>query len=313
VSRVPITVTLWHCCITTTLHILFLCRETIQKHGVGAGGTRNISGTSYFHVALEKELATLHKKESALVFSSCYVANDATLTTLGKMLPDCVYFSDEGNHNSMIVGILHSGAAKEIFQHNDPEHLEELLKKYDPMRPKIVAFESVYSMTGAICPMKEICEVAHKYNALTFIDEVHAVGLYGKHGAGVAEREGLMEELDIITGTLGKAFGVAGGYIAGSAKMVDMVRSYAAGFIFTTAMPPMQAVAARQSVQILKSQEGWELRAKHQWNVKRLRNLLQEAGLPVVPSPSHIIPLHVSMNRRYCLAALDDLKNVVML
>jgi len=315
VSRVhvPITVTLWHCCITTTLHILFLCRETIQKHGVGAGGTRNISGTSYFHVALEKELATLHKKESALVFSSCYVANDATLTTLGKMLPDCVYFSDEGNHNSMIVGILHSGAAKEIFRHNDPEHLEELLKKYDPMRPKIVAFESVYSMTGAICPMKEICEVAHKYNALTFIDEVHAVGLYGKHGAGVAEREGLMEELDIITGTLGKAFGVAGGYIAGSAKMVDMVRSYAAGFIFTTAMPPMQAVAARQSVQILKSQEGWELRAKHQWNVKRLRNLLQEAGLPVVPSPSHIIPLHVSMNRRYCLAALDDLKNVVML
>ena len=268
-------------------------REAILNHGVGAGGTRNISGTSYYHVALEKELAALHKKDSALIFSSCYVANDATLTTLGKMLPDCVYFSDAGNHNSMIVGILHSGAKKEIFRHNDPEHLEELLKKYDPLQPKIVAFESVYSMTGDICPMKEICDVAHKYNALTFIDEVHAVGLYGEHGAGVGERDGLMDELDIVTGTLGKAFGTCGGYVAGSEKMVDMVRSYAAGFIFTTAMPPMQAVAARQSVQILKSQEGRELRAKHQESVRSLRNLLQEAGLPVVPSPSHIIPLHV--------------------
>lgn len=208
----------------------------------------------------------------------------------------------------MIVGILHSGAKKEIFRHNDPEHLEELLKKYDPMQPKIVAFESVYSMTGDICPMKEICDVAHKYNALTFIDEVHAVGLYGEHGAGVGERDGLMDKLDIVTGTLGKAFGTCGGYVAGSEKMVDMVRSYAAGFIFTTAMPPMQAVAARQSVQILKSQEGRELRAKHQESVRSLRNLLQEAGLPVVPSPSHIIPLHVRIRD----ALITDPKTFVL-
>lgn len=275
-------------------HIRLVSRNAIKEHGVGAGGTRNISGTSYHHVQLEKEVAKLHKKEGGLIFSSCYVANDATLTTLGKMLPDCVYFSDAGNHNSMITGIRHSKATKEIFRHNDYEHLEELLKKYDKDRPKIVAFESVYSMSGNIGPIKEICEVAHKYNALTFIDEVHAVGLYGEHGAGVGEREGLMDELDIISGTLGKAFGVSGGYIAGSAKLVDMVRSYADGFIFTTAMPPLLAVAARKSIQILASEEGRELRAKHQASVRNLRKLLNDAGLPVLPSPSHIVPLHVS-------------------
>ena len=277
-------------------HILRVCphREALKKHGVGAGGTRNISGTSYYHVALEKELADLHKKEAALIFTSCYVANDATLKTLGKMLPNCVYFSDAGNHNSMIVGMQHSGAPKEVFRHDDPQHLEELLKKYDPKRPKIVAFESVYSMSGDISPIKEICEVAHKYNALTFIDEVHAVGLYGERGAGVGERDGLMDDLDFISGTLGKAFGVAGGYIAGSTKLIDAVRSYAAGLIFTTAMPPMQAVAARTSIKILKSAEGQQLREKHQLSVRQLRSRLEDAGLPVMPTPSHIIPLHVS-------------------
>lgn len=269
-------------------------RRAIEKHGVGAGGTRNISGTSYYHVALEKELADLHKKDAALVFGSCYIANDATLSTLGKMMSNCVVFSDAGNHNSMIVGIRNGKTKKEIFRHNDPDHLEELLKQYDPKVPKVVAFESVYSMSGSIAPIKEICDVAHKYNALTFIDEVHAVGLYGERGAGIGERDGIMDDLDIVSGTLGKAFGVAGGYIAASSKLVDMVRSYADGFIFTTAMPPMQAVAARKSVQILKSKEGRELRAQHQSSVDNLRNALKAAGLPAFASPSHIIPLHVS-------------------
>ena len=262
---------------------------------MGAGGTRNISGTSFYHVGLEKELADLHHKEASLVFNSCYVANDATLTTLGKMLPDCVFFSDRGNHNSMITGMRNSRAKKVIFGHNDPESLERLMQNYDPLRPKIVAFESVYSMSGSISPIREICRVAHKYNALTFIDEVHAVGLYGQHGGGIGEREGLSDQLDIVTGTLGKAFGVAGGYIAGSAKLVDMVRSYADGFIFTTAMPPMQAVAAQKSIQVLKSEEGRQLRRQHQLNVRQLRERLRDAGLPVVPSPSHIVPLHVSL------------------
>ena len=273
---------------------LHLFRNVIKENGVGAGGTRNISGTSYHHVQLEKEIAKLHQKEAGLIFSSCYVANDATLTTLGKMLPDCVYFSDAGNHNSMVMGIRHSRAKKEIFHHNDPGHLERLLQKYDLDQPKVVAFESVYSMSGNIAPIKEICDVAHQYNALTFIDEVHAVGLYGDHGAGIGEREGLMNELDIVSGTLGKAFGVAGGYIAGSSKLVDMIRSYADGFIFTTAMPPMQAAAARKSIQILASAEGQQMREKHRASVANLRRLLQEARLPAIPSPSHIVPLHVS-------------------
>lgn len=263
---------------------------------MGAGGTRNISGTSYYHCLLEKEVASLHRKEAGLIFSSCYVANDATLTTLGKMLPNCVYFSDSGNHASMIEGMRHSRAKKEIFRHNDIAHLEELLQKYDPLQPKIVTFESVYSMTGRIGYIKEICDVAKRYNALTFIDEVHAVGLYGEQGAGVAERDGLLDQCDIISGTLGKAFGVAGGYIAGSAKMVDMIRSYASGFIFTTAMPPMQAVAATKSIQILRGKEGKTLRSKHQASVKQLRAALIAAGIPVEPSPSHIVPVHVSIS-----------------
>ena len=193
----------------------------------------------------------------------------------------------------MIVGIRHGGSKKEIFRHNDPHDLERLLSKYDENVPKIVAFESVYSMSGSIAPIKEICDIAHKHNALTFIDEVHAVGLYGERGAGIGERDHIMDDLDIISGTLGKAFGVAGGYIAGSSQLIDMIRSYADGFIFTTAMPPMQAVAALKSVEILKSDEGRELRRRHQESVNRLKNSLVEVGLPVVPSPSHIIPLHV--------------------
>lgn len=228
-----------------------------------------------------------------MIFSSCYVANDATLSTLCNMLPNCVIFSDAGNHASMIAGIRHSGAKKEIFRHNDVSHLEELLKKYDPLQPKLVAFESVYSMSGDVGPIREICEVSHKYNAITFIDEVHAVGLYGNQGAGVAERDGVMDQCDIITGTLGKAFGVAGGYIAGSSSLVDMIRSYAPGFIFTTSMPPLQAVAALTSIQILRSEEGKALRELHQSSVKGLKSALLAAGLPVISSPSHIIPLHV--------------------
>ncbi len=282
-------------CMCVISHVIMLpLREALEQHGVGAGGTRNISGNSYHHVALEKELASLHRKEAGLIFTSCYVANDTTLATLGKMMPGLVYFSDAGNHNSMIMGMRHSNCKKEIFYHNDPDHLDALLSRYDPSVPKIVAFESVYSMSGCIAPIKEICDVAHKHNALTFIDEVHAVGLYGDQGAGIGERDGIVDSLDIISGTLGKAFGVAGGYIAASSKLIDMVRSYADGFIFTTAMPPMQAVAAKKSVEILRSDEGRELRRKHQENVRQLKRSLEEAGLPVVPSPSHIVPLHVS-------------------
>lgn len=261
---------------------------------MGAGGTRNISGTSYYHCQLEKELASLHKKEAGLVFSSCYVANDAILSTLGSMLPDCVIFSDAGNHASMIAGIRNSRAPKEIFRHNDSAHLEQLLRQHDVSRPKIVAFESVYSMTGDVAPIREICQVARKYNALTFIDEVHAVGLYGNEGGGITERDGLEGLCDMITGTLGKAYGVAGGYVVGSAQLIDVIRSYAAGFIFTTAMPPMQAVAARESVKVLRGGEGKALRQLHQASVKQFKAALMSAGIPVIPCPSHIVPIHVS-------------------
>ncbi len=240
-------------------------------------------------------MADLHQKEAGLIFTSCYVANDSTLSTVCSMLPDCVIFSDEENHASMIIGIRHSKAKKEIFRHNDVAHLEEQLQKYDINRPKLVAFESVYSMSGDISPIKEICRISKKYNALTFIDEVHAVGLYGEHGAGVAQRDGIMDQCDIITGTLGKAYGVAGGYIAGSGPLVDMVRSYAPGLIFTTSMPPLQAVAACKSIQILKGVEGQWLRRKHQATVKQVKAAMKAVGLPVMSSPSHIIPLHVRL------------------
>ncbi|XP_015234583.1 PREDICTED: 5-aminolevulinate synthase, erythroid-specific, mitochondrial-like [Cyprinodon variegatus] len=269
-------------------------RDALENHGAGAGGTRNISGTSNFHVSMEKELAQLHKKDAALVFSSCFVANDSTLFTLAKMLPGCEIYSDAGNHASMIQGIRNSRAKRFIFRHNDSRHLEELLQQSDPKTPKIVAFETVHSMNGAICPLEELCDVAHRYGALTFVDEVHAVGLYGAHGAGVGERDNVMHKIDVVSGTLGKAFGCVGGYIASSAALVDTVRSYAAGFIFTTALPPMVLAGALESVRVLRSTEGQGLRRAHQRNVKLMRQLLMDKGLPVINCPSHIIPIRVS-------------------
>ncbi|CAK6952636.1 -aminolevulinate synthase%2C nonspecific, mitochondrial [Scomber scombrus] len=268
--------------------------DTLRKHGSGAGGTRNISGTSKFHVELEQELADLHKKDAALLFTSCFVANDSTLFTLAKILPGCEIYSDSGNHASMIQGIRNSGAKKFIFRHNDVAHLRELLQKGDPSKPKIVAFETVHSMDGAVCPLEEMCDVSHEFGAITFVDEVHAVGLYGARGGGIGDRDGIMHKMDIISGTLGKAFGCVGGYIASTSALVDTVRSYAAGFIFTTSLPPMLLAGAKQSIQVLKEEEGRSLRRKHQRNVKLLRQMLMDSGLPVVHCPSHIIPVRVS-------------------
>ncbi|XP_039198518.1 5-aminolevulinate synthase, nonspecific, mitochondrial [Crotalus tigris] len=268
--------------------------ETLKQHGAGAGGTRNISGTSKFHVDLEKELADLHGKDAALLFSSCFVANDSTLFTLARMLPDCEIYSDSGNHASMIQGIRNSRVPKHIFRHNDVGHLRELLKKSNLSIPKIVAFETVHSMDGAVCPLEELCDVAHEYGAITFVDEVHAVGLYGTHGGGIGDRDGVMHKMDIISGTLGKAFGCVGGYIASTSSLIDTVRSYAAGFIFTTSLPPMLLAGALESVRTLKSTEGQVLRRQHQRNVKLMRQMLMDAGLPVVHCPSHIIPIRVS-------------------
>lgn len=283
--------------------VLQAIQETLKNHGAGAGGTRNISGTSKFHVELEQELAELHRKDSALLFSSCFVANDSTLFTLAKLLPGCEIYSDAGNHASMIQGIRNSGVAKFVFRHNDPDHLKKLLEKSNPKTPKIVAFETVHSMDGAICPLEELCDVAHQYGALTFVDEVHAVGLYGTRGAGIGERDGIMHKLDIISGTLGKAFGCVGGYIASTRDLVDMVRSYAAGFIFTTSLPPMVLAGALESVRLLKGEEGQALRRAHQRNVKHMRQLLMDRGFPVIPCPSHIIPIRVgdaALNSKIC-------------
>lgn len=268
-------------------------REALDKFGAGAGGTRNISGNSMGHEMLEKRLAALHQKEAGLLFTSCFVANDSTLYTLAKLLPGCHIFSDAGNHASMIQGIRNSGAPKHIFRHNDVKHLEELLSKVDRSVPKIVAFETVHSMTGDICPLEQLCDVAHKYGALTFIDEVHAVGLYGYSGAGIGERDWVLDKMDIISGTLGKAFGNVGGYIVGSSKLIDMIRSYAAGFIFTTSLPPTVLYGALTSVEILASDEGRSLRATHQRNVAYMKSILNAAGLPLENSPSHIIPLKI--------------------
>ncbi|XP_020488015.1 5-aminolevulinate synthase, erythroid-specific, mitochondrial [Labrus bergylta] len=288
--------------------VLGAISDALERHGAGAGGTRNISGTSNFHVSLEKELAQLHQKNAALAFSSCFVANDSTLFTLAKMLPGCEIYSDAGNHASMIQGIRNSGAKRFIFRHNDSRHLEELLQRSDPKTPKIVAFETVHSMDGGICPLEELCDVSHRYGALTFVDEVHAVGLYGAHGAGVGERDNVMHKIDIVSGTLGKAFGCVGGYIASSAALVDTVRSHAAGFIFTTALPPMVLAGALESVRVLKSPEGQGLRRAHQRNVKHMRQLLMDKGLPVVNCPSHIIPIQVGnaeLNSKVCDTLLE--------
>jgi len=279
--------------------------QAVEDHGVGAGGTRNISGNSTLHEQLESELASLHAKEGALVFTSCYVANDTTLFTLAKQLPGCHIFSDSGNHASMIQGIKNSGVPKHVFRHNDPQHLEDLLASVPPSVPKIVAFETVHSMTGAICPLDEMCDVAHQYGALTFVDEVHAVGLYGREGAGVGQRDGVAHKIDILSGTLGKAFGNIGGYIASSKSLVDVVRSYGAGFIFTTSLPPTVLSGAIASIKVLRSEEGRSLRSRHQFNVRYLRACLQAAGVSVEHTPSHILPVHVG-DPALC-SALSDL------
>jgi 5-aminolevulinate synthase len=271
--------------------ILKACHDAIDTSGAGAGGTRNISGTTKYHVELEDELASLHEKEKALVFSSCFVANDATLTVMGKLLPGLVMISDQMNHASMIDGIRHSGCQKIIYKHNDLGHLESILKSLPIEQPKLIIFESVYSMSGTISDIRATCELAKRYNALTFLDEVHAVGMYGDHGAGVAERDGILDMVDIITGTLGKAYGVGGGYIAGSKNFVDCVRSYASGFIFTTAIPPVVAAGALAAVKHLKHSQ-YE-RMMQRKRVEQLKKLAVQRGLPLMDNPSHIVPILV--------------------
>ena len=266
-------------------------KAAIDKVGVGAGGTRNIAGTTHFHVRLEQELADLHDKEAALLFTSGYVGNEATLSTLGKLLPDCITLSDELNHASMIHGIRDGKGPKLIWRHNDVQHLESLLSDLPLDKPKIIAFESVYSMDGDIAPIEAICDLAEKYNAFTYLDEVHGVGLYGHKGGGVAQRDGQQHRIDVIEGTLGKAFGVMGGYIAGSSDLIDAVRSYASSFIFTTALSPVLVGAALESVKYLKKAD--YLREQHQERAARMKQVLAESGFPVMPSVSHIVPVFV--------------------
>ncbi|EXJ79914.1 5-aminolevulinate synthase, mitochondrial [Capronia epimyces CBS 606.96] len=289
-------------------HVLKAMHETLDMYGAGAGGTRNISGHNQHAVALEKTLADLHGKEGALVFSSCYVANDATLATLGSKLPDCVILSDSMNHASMIQGIRHSGAKKMVFKHNDLADLEAKLASLPPEQPKIIAFESVYSMCGSVAPIEAICDLADKYGAITFLDEVHAVGMYGPRGAGVAEhldydvyanpnrtkqsqKGTVMDRIDIITGTLGKAYGCVGGYIAGSAKFVDAIRSLAPGFIFTTSLPPATMAGAAAAVEYQARYQGD--RRLQQLHTRALKEDLNQRGIPVIPNPSHIVPILV--------------------
>lgn len=284
--------------------VIAAMHEAIDAAGAGSGGTRNISGTTHYHVELEAELADLHGKEAALLFSSAYMANDATLSTLARLVPGTVVFSDEKNHASMIEGIRHGGGDKQIFRHNDIGDLEAKLRKYPKGTPKIIAFESVYSMDGHIAPVAAICDLAEKYGALTYLDEVHAVGLYGPRGGGIAERDGVMHRVDVINGTLAKGFGVMGGYIAGTRTLIDAIRSFAAGFIFTTSLAPTIAAGALASLRHLKTSTSE--RARHQERVRTLKAALKAKRVPVMDNPSHIVPVMVGCPA-HCKAITDTL------
>ena len=284
--------------------VIAAMHSALDKVGAGSGGTRNISGTNHYHVLLERELADLHGKEAALLFTSGYISNEATLSTLAKALPGLVIFSDALNHASMIDGIRHGGGPKQIWRHNDTAHLEEVLAQADTGAPKIVAFESVYSMDGDIAPICEICEIARRYGALTYLDEVHAVGMYGPGGGGVAARDGVMDQLDIIEGTLAKAFGVMVGYITATSDLVDVIRSYASSFIFTTSVSPVIAAGALTSIRHLRNSD--VERQQHQERVATLKRLFTEAQLPLLPSVSHIVPLMIG-DATLCKQVSDEL------
>jgi 5-aminolevulinate synthase len=276
--------------------------ETATRMGTGAGGTRNIAGTNHPLVELERELADLHRKEAALVFTSGYVSNETGIATMAKLMPNCLIISDAFNHNSMIEGVRRSGCEKAIFRHSDLGHLEELLKAAGPSRPKLVVFESLYSMDGDVAPVNAICDLAERYGAMTYCDEVHAVGMYGPRGGGICERDGAMHRVDVIEGTLAKAFGCLGGYITGSAALIDAVRSYAPGFIFTTALPPPVCAAATAAIRHLKT-SSWE-RERHQDRAGRVKAVLTATGLPLMPSYTHIVPVFVG-DPENCKMACD--------
>jgi 5-aminolevulinate synthase len=276
--------------------------ETATRTGTGAGGTRNIAGNSHAVIELERELADLHRKEAALVFTSGYVANETGISTLAKLMPNCFILSDAWNHNSMIEGVRQAHCEKQSFRHNDLAHLEAMLAAADPTRPKLIVFESLYSMDGDVAHVREICDLAERYGAMTYVDEVHAVGMYGPRGGGIAEREGVMDRIDVIEATLAKAFGCIGGYLAGRAELIDAVRSYAPGFIFTTALPPPVAAAATAAVRHLKTSQ-WE-RQRHQERAARTKAVLTAARLPVMASPTHIVPVYVG-DPALCKAASD--------